>query len=149
MSDSTFTGNNSTSEGYGAGGILVDSGTRPSTAAPSTTTAASGSPAAIIDEANLSVTNSTFVDDTTPTYGGAIQNEAGTADITSSTFYDNEADFGGAGIWQQSGATLDISASILADSTSGQDRGEVSSTITDLGYNLDDDAVTPVHRRPG
>ncbi len=138
ITDSTFSGNTSTSEGYGGGAILVAGGTATIDGSTISDNRAIGEGGGIDNQGDLTVTNSTFSGDSTPNYGGAILNEVGAADVTNSTFSGNEADSAGGGIWQQSGATLDIGATILADSTAGSDCG-TNGTITDLGYNLDDD----------
>jgi YVTN family beta-propeller protein len=137
VSTTTFSGNNSTSGGYGGGAILVDGGTADIDTSTFSGNTAQGVGGGIFNQATLSVTNSTFAGNTTPSYGGAIINNPGTATITSSTFWGNSAGFGGAGLYNQSGDTLNVGADIVANSTGSDCLAQ--GAFTDLGYNLDDD----------
>jgi hypothetical protein len=80
----------------------------------------------VINDSTLS-SNSAGTDD-----GGGILNE-GTLDVVASTFSGNAAE-DGAGIFN--GASATVAASVVATSYGSADCG---GTITDAGYNLDDD----------
>jgi len=84
----------------------------------------------------LSVTNSTFSQNYAQT-GGAILSHQGTASVTESTFSGNTATVGGHSLQNVGPGTLTVAASVLADMLSGP---ECTGTITDGGYNIEDDA---------
>jgi hypothetical protein len=116
---------------------------------------------AIQNAGRLTVTNSTFVDNEAAVHGGAIANTATgtlavvnstfsansassggairndkTASIANSTFSENRAQFTGAAI--DNAGTLSMGATIIAASLNG---GNCGGTLTDEGYNLEDDAA--------
>ena len=82
----------------------------------------------------ITVTNSTFSENSASASGGGIFN-FGTLTVTNSTFSKNSAPQGG-GIDNPSTATL--RSTIVANSTSG---GDCSGTIGDGGYNIDTDGT--------
>ncbi|MGA3147679.1 MAG: choice-of-anchor Q domain-containing protein, partial [Acidimicrobiales bacterium] len=140
VTDTGFTGNSSTLGGYGAGGILVGYGSS-ATISGSTfsSNTAAGRAGGIFNLGTLTVANSTFVGNTTTTFGGGIESNAGTTTLTNSTLSGNSAAFGGGDVWNNSGSTMSIGATILANSSSsGEDCG-TNGSITDEGYNIDDD----------
>ena len=93
----------------------------------------------------VNISNSTLFGNTSALEGGgAIFSNSGAVAITNSTLSENAAPsgansalLGGGAVFSSSG-TVSVAASILADSTTG---GDCSGTITDLGYNLDDDGT--------
>ena len=92
----------------------------------------------------LTVFDSTFSLNSAATDGGAVDSADndgnGTATITSSTFSENYATTDGGSIdnADNSGSgTTSLGATILAGAPTG---GECSGTITDEGYNIDDDS---------
>ena len=138
VSTTTFSDNSSTSGGYGAGAILVGGGTahhrhqhllgqqrRRVWPVASSTRPPSRSPTAPSPATPR------------PATAGPSTNNPGTATITSSTFWGNSAGFGGAGLYNQSGSTLTVGPDIVADSTGSDCLAH--GTLTDSGYNLDDD----------
>jgi len=94
-----------------------------------------------IDEGPLTITNSSLSDNSANSKGGGVysDNEYGPVDapavLTNSTLSGNSATSDGGGI-SNDGGELSVAATIVANSTSGND---CSGTITDAGYNLDDD----------
>lgn len=112
VADSTFSGNQATQSSIGLGGAIEH--------------AASG---------NLTVTNSTFANNTAVGSGGGIfVGGTGTAIVTNSTFSGNSAGTGGSAIARISGGVT-IKNTILANSVTGSN---CSGTITNGGYNIDD-----------
>ena len=155
VTNSTFTNNTS-----GADGAAIDTGDNGGsgilTVADSTfsNNSATGNGGAMADggaidngdhngSGTLTVADSTFTDNWASADGGAIDDVdnsgTGSATVTSSTFSVNwaitdggavdNADNGGSG-------SLSLGASILSDAPY---HGECSGTVTDLGYNIDDD----------
>ena len=122
VADSTFAGNQATNGGaINNGDNAYDSGM------PGT----------------LTVSDSTFSLNSAATDGGAVDNAdndgTGTATITSSTFSENYAtDHGGSIDSTDNGGsgTTSIGATILAGAPTG---GECTGSVTDEGYNIDDD----------
>ncbi len=133
VTDSTVSGNTNT-VGYG-GGILNDSGgtltVTGSTLSGNTSDAYGGG---ILNDGILTVSNSTVVGNNGTGVGGGIDNQ-GTATVTNTTLSDNTAEFG-ANINNLD--TLKMGATIVADPVTGTDC-HGPGTLTDLGYNLDDD----------
>jgi hypothetical protein len=115
VTDSTISGN--TANGGSAGGIYNDEGT-------------------------LTVTDSTISGNKAPAatvpgggYVGGVDND-GTATLTDDTIAGNTAsETDGAGIYNNSPKTLTVGATIIANNTGGDCYG----TVTDKGYNIDDD----------
>ncbi len=139
VTGSTFSDNSATSGAAGAGAILVV-GTATIDSSTFSGNTAAGVAGAIDNQGNLTVTNSTFAGNSTSAIGGGILNNPGTASISNSTFWGNSAESDGAGVYNQVGNTLTLTATILADSSAGGDCG-TNGTITDGGYNLDDDGT--------
>ena len=128
VTNSTFSGNDG---GTNGGGIYNGFGT--STVMNS---AFSGNSAAMGGGISnwygtLTVTNSTFSGNTA-SYGGGIYS-TGTLNATNSTFSGNSAVFEGGGIYNYSGATMNVKNSIVANAPAG---GNCIGTITDGGGNL-------------
>jgi hypothetical protein len=122
VSDSTFSDNTaSSSGGQSDGGAIDNTGT-----------------------GTTAVTDSTFAGNTAGNDGGAIDNAdqggSGTTTVTSSTLWGNWAEnqWGndGTGTINNSSGTVDLAATILAAAPTG---GECTGTVTDEGYNIDDD----------
>jgi CSLREA domain-containing protein len=68
----------------------------------------------------MTVTNSTFTDNTATQYGGGIYNLNATLTVTNSTFFDNHADNSGGGIYNKFGASpgrLTVTNSTFADNS--------------------------------
>jgi hypothetical protein len=84
----------------------------------------------------LIVTNSTLSGNSA-NHGGAIYNDAeGTLIVTNSTLSGNSATYQGGGIYNNSDSVATAAATIVANSGSGMD---CVGSVTDGGYNLDDD----------
>jgi hypothetical protein len=88
----------------------------------------------ILNGGTLTVADTTLAENSTNADGGGIAN-GWQLDMANSTLSTNSAATGGA-IFND--GTLTVAATIVADSTSG---GECSGTLTDAGYNLDDDGT--------
>ncbi|HXQ62802.1 MAG TPA: right-handed parallel beta-helix repeat-containing protein, partial [Acidimicrobiales bacterium] len=126
---------NTNAVGYGGGIYNDSSGNLTVTASTlSDNTALSGYGGGILNDGTLVVTNSTLTGNASTGVGGGIDNQA-TATVTDSTLSDNSAQFGGN---LNNLGTLNIGTSIVADSVTGTDC-HGPGTLTDLGYNLDDD----------
>jgi hypothetical protein len=88
----------------------------------------------ILNEGMATIINSTLTDnDALVTNGGGILNYA-TLDVTDTTLWDNGAYDLGGGIFN--GGSASLAGTIVAGSRLGRD---CSGTVTDSGYNLDDD----------
>ncbi len=134
VSNSTIS-NNTDVDGYG-GGIMNDSSgmLTVTNSTLSDNTAVSGYGGGILNDGTVIVRNSTLTGNASTGVGGGIDNQA-TATITNSTLSDNSAQFGGN---LNNISTLKIGATLLAHSVTGTDC-HGPGTVTDLGYNLDDD----------
>jgi YVTN family beta-propeller protein len=112
VSDSTFSNN-----GADYGGAINNTGTGTNT-----------------------VTDSTFAGNMATYDGGGIDNAdqggSSTTTVTSSTFSVNWATTDGGAVDNNGSGSLAIGASILSNAPYG---GDCSGTVTDLGYNIDDD----------
>ncbi|HEY7948168.1 MAG TPA: choice-of-anchor Q domain-containing protein, partial [Acidimicrobiales bacterium] len=139
VTSSTLTGNNT---GNGSGGAVYnDGGTFTVTASTLTGNSAVDNAGGAIDNnsGTLTVTDST-INHNTAFYsadGGGIYN-AGSLALSNSTLSGNAAKFGGVGgnIFTSGPAT--VAATIVANSAAGRD---CFGTLTDDGYNLDDDST--------
>jgi hypothetical protein len=131
LTDSTVSGNTTSKI---CGGGIYNGGTMALTdSTVSGNTAPSGG--GIYNVRTMTLTDST-VSGNTAIDGGGIYNE-GTMTLTDSTVSGNTAIDGGVGGIDNVGSgPLNVGATIVAQSTSG---GACSGTITDLGYNIDDD----------
>jgi predicted outer membrane repeat protein len=89
-------------------------------------------------EGTLTVTNSTFSQNSATTSGGAIYSSEGTVRISNSTFGNNPENIGGGGALSNAGSTVLIQNSIVANGGNG---GNCAGTITSKGYNLSSDST--------
>jgi predicted outer membrane repeat protein len=88
----------------------------------------------ILNGGTLTVADTTLAGNSTNADGGGIAN-GWQLEMANSTLSANSAATGGAVF---NDGTLTVAATIVADSTSG---GDCSGTLTDTGYNLDDDGT--------
>jgi hypothetical protein len=85
----------------------------------------------------VTITNSTFANNSASQYGGGLYN-AGMVYINNSTFANNSASQYGGGLIN-SGGTVNIAQSIVANNTGGD--CFLLTSLTDQGYNLDSDGT--------
>lgn len=145
VADSTLSGNTAGSES-GGGGIWNDGGTV--TVTDSTLADNGGGNGGGISNGGgtVTVTDSTLADNDAYDgggVGGGIDNHGGTATVSGDTFAGNTSIAHGGGLFNS--GTLRASATIVAGSGSS---GDCGGSITDSGYNLDDDgtcAFTAAH----
>lgn len=152
ITDSTISGNT----GVGEGGIWNDGGTLTVTGSTiSGNNANGGNVGGINSSGTLTVTDSTISGNKAPTatvagggYVGGIDNH-GTATLTDDTIAGNTAsEPDGAGIYNNSGDTLKVGATIVANNIGGDTTGsDCYGPISDLGYNLTDDTTCGLTRR--
>ena len=129
--DSTFSGNSAT----GGGGGIINHYTL--TLAGSTFSGNSAMSGGAINnqpDSPLTVTNSTFAGNSAVSFGGGINN-FGSLMVTNSTFSGNAAPIGGGGVYNDSGGTVTLLNTIVANSPSG---GNCNGAITNSGNNIDD-----------
>ncbi len=88
----------------------------------------------IDNSANLAINNSTFSGNSAANFGGGIYSY-GTLTISNSTISGSSANSGG-GIYNQSGSTVALQNSIVANNLSG---GNCHGSMTSNGYNLSSD----------
>ncbi len=131
VSNSTFTGNSS---GLG-GGISTGQFTNLIVASSTFSGNSTGEGGAISASGSLTITNSTFVNNSAQFDGGAIHHD-GTLFMLNGTFSSNTAPTGGA-ISGDAPATL--KNTLLVSNGGGDCVAGKSNPITDGGYNLDDD----------
>ncbi len=132
VTDSTFSGNSSS-----AGGAIDNVATLHVTGS----TFSDNSGLAINNDysGNLTLSDSTLSNNS-GYFGGAIENNFGAVlTVTDSTLSGNSAGCCGGGIGNFNGATVNLGATIVANSTAGGDCSLGGGTFNDLGYNLDDD----------
>jgi YVTN family beta-propeller protein len=142
VTDSTVSGN-SASDGAG----IYSNGTLATVSDSTVSDNAASQDGGGIDSvgtASLTVTDSTFSLNSATSDGGAVDNAdnggSGTATITSSTFSENYASTDGGSIDNGDNGgtgTTNLGATILSGAPTG---GECSGTVTDEGYNIDDDS---------
>lgn len=87
----------------------------------------------------LAVTDSTFSHNSSDYNvggGGALLNDTGTADVTESTLSENRTSKHGAGDITNEAGTVSVAGTVVA---TGGSEGDCSGSVTDAGYNLDDD----------
>jgi CSLREA domain-containing protein len=131
INDSIFTNNII----YYAGVIILNYGTASIAGSIFANNASRGeSGGAITNNGTLTVTNSTFFDNSVPSEGGAIVS-GGTATVTNSTIYGNSAGNGG-GVYV-TGGSFSLVNSIVAGNANSNCAG---SPVTNGGYNISDDA---------
>lgn len=125
------TGDNSGGGIYGHGGSLTITD---STLSGNTAIGDGGAIESVKDA--VTITDSTLSGNKA-TAGGGMANDHGTDTITSTTFSGNNAEHSGdGGSIDSAGGTLNVAATIVTNTTVGSD---CSGTITDVGYNLDND----------
>ncbi len=136
ITTSTFSGNMASGGTRGGGGIYNYD-------APLTVTKSvfSGNSASALDGGGIgdfngddTIVNCTFSDNSAAD-GGGLYTAAASLTLNNGTFSGNSATSGG-GIYSNAAASLTLTNSIVADSTSG---GDCGGTTTDGGYNIADD----------
>ncbi len=158
----TVTGSTFTNDTHYYGGAITNNGGTMTVTDSTFSDNSSSSGGAIDNLATLHVTGSTFTDnsglainndysgnltlsdstlsDNSGYFGGAIENNFGAVlTVTDSTLSGNSAGCCGGGIGNFNGATVNLGATIVANSTAGGDCSLGGGTFNDLGYNLDDD----------
>ena len=143
VTDSTVTGNSSSSGG--GGGIDNGSQLTITDSTVSDNTAASGDGGGIITAGELTVNDSTVAANSAPQgQGGGIWNDSGTfiVALTASTVADNSAPTGGniyntIGVGGRVSGTVSATGTIVADSPAGGNCA--GAPVTDDGYNVDND----------
>ena len=90
----------------------------------------------IYNNGTVTITNSTFSDNSAQSVGGAMFNDKGTMRVTNSTMSNNSA-FSGGGILNL--GTMEIGNTILKTGASGGNILNQSGTVTSLGYSLSND----------
>jgi YVTN family beta-propeller protein len=153
VTDSTFSGNlatndggaidngdNSDNNGDVGGSVTVSDSTFSDNTASSNGGASDGGAIDNDGIGTTTVADSTFAGNTAGHDGGAIDNAdvggSGTVTITSSTLWGNWAGSAGGSIDNPGAGDAVLAATILAAAPTG---GECSGTVTDGGYNIDDD----------
>ena len=135
LSDNAATGGTNTG---GGGGILNDGNATVTDTTISHNSAADGG-GGISNAAILSVTDSTLSDNNAGPAGGGIYNFGIRLTVTHATLSHNTAPAGeGSGIYTRNGAVT-LVATIVANSKGGLGCHVSTGTLTDGGYNLDDD----------
>lgn len=136
ITTSTFSGNMASGGTRGGGGIYNYD-------APLTVTKSvfSGNSASALDGGGIgdfngddTIVNCTFSDNSAAD-GGGLYTAAASLTLNNGTFSGNSATSGG-GIYSNAAASLTLTNSVVADSTSG---GDCGGTTTDGGYNIADD----------
>ena len=79
---------------------------------------------AIYNYSTVTVADSTFTNNTVNNYGGVIHNDHGTVTVTNSTFNNNTAKYGGGAIMNYYG-TLTVTGSTFTNNTSNNDGGAI------------------------
>src|SRR5450755_4512490 len=130
----TFTNNSSPATTGTSGGAIDSSGTL--TVDTSTFTGNSAQEGGgVFNQASLTITNSTFYNNTGGTNGGGAVENFGTTTLKQSTFSGNTSPYG-ANIFNYTGFKLSMSMDIVAGGLVGSNCGG-QAPITDLGYNID------------
>jgi predicted outer membrane repeat protein len=89
-----------------------------------------------LDSDNIYIGNSTFSGNTASDTGGGIHNTAGTVDVTNVTLAENGAAIGG-GLYNENFERVNLTNTIIADSTSGNDCAtEAGTTVFDRLFNM-------------
>jgi len=132
VTDSTLVGNSANDRG---GGIFNDPGSTATVDASTLSDDNADDGGGIYNEGTMTVTDGTLSGNSAAgdDGGGGILNY-GLLDVTASTLSENDASDMGGGIFN--GGRTSMAATVVADS--GQ-AGDCSGSITDAGYNLDDD----------
>jgi hypothetical protein len=136
ISNSTFSGNRTTA-GSG-GGSAIDNGSVLTVTNSTFFNNTSGGSGTIGNgNGTVNITNSTFFSNSVAIQGGGIYAYGGTVNVVNNTFSGNNATTAGGSIFNES-ALVTLYNTIVANSTSG---GNCSGTITNGGYNLDSGAT--------
>ncbi|MBN8866534.1 MAG: Ig-like domain repeat protein [Solirubrobacterales bacterium] len=135
--DSTFAGNTTSSVG---GGAIISFGTTTviRSAVINNSGPINGGGINIQPNGTLTLSSSTVANNTSGTLGGGISN-LGTLNVFSSTIADNTGSGGSAIATGNENVTL--AASIIASLVPGSTCSPANASITDAGYNLDDDGT--------
>ncbi len=132
VTNSTIADNSGNDDG---GGIFSNNMLTVTNSTISGNSVSPGAGGGIYDYGTAIVTNSTITDNNASLLGGGIFSSSdATLTVTNSTISGNSASDGGGGIYNDSGP-LTLTATIVANSMSGDCYG----SITDGGYDLDDD----------
>jgi hypothetical protein len=133
--------NGNTSSSFGGGGLLNEGGTVTITNSTFSNNSASNGGGLFNNSGKVSITNSTFSNNSASN-GGGLFNNIGTVSITNSTFANNSAPSGyGGGLFNNIGSTVNLAQSIVANNTAtnGANCNNYNGTINDGGYNLSND----------
>jgi CSLREA domain-containing protein len=146
ITHSTFTGNSA----EGAGGVYnLNAGAGVATANIANSTFAGNSATVYTgggvsnNAGTLTITNSTFVDNSAASGGGGIFNDEGTLTITNSTVAGNRATGFGSGVYNEYGATLHLRNTIIAYSPSGADCKNLGTLATNTRNLIEDGECSP------
>jgi hypothetical protein len=141
VTNTTFSGN---SAPIGQGGAIYNFGSLVVTNSTFSGNSDEFGGGALANAATAQVTNTTFSHNSTQGLGGAIYN-TGSLTVTSSTLAGNTAPttagYGGGGIYNNFEQTTLENTIIVGSGASGKDCLVGDGTITDHGYNLDDDGT--------
>jgi hypothetical protein len=129
VSDSTLAANSAV-----AGGGIYIGGTADVVNSTFFNNSASGGGGGIYNASTATITDSTFASNNAAHGGGGAIDNDGTLAVGASTLSGNTTTGAGGALLNDGG--LSLAASIVANSSSGQN---CSGSITDAGYNLDDD----------
>lgn len=117
---SELTLQNGLGTGTGGGAIFINLGDVTISDSTFTNNTSDGDGGAIYNQSGtLSVINSTFSNNSATNFGGGIMIEGGTVTVINSTISENSANTNGGGIYNQ--GVLHLKNTILANSTSGED----------------------------
>ncbi len=142
ISDSTMSGNSAgidggaIENGGGAGGGVGTVTISDSTVSDNT---ASGNGGGIENGGTLTVSDSTISGNSDTGGGGAIFTIGGTVNVSHSTLSGNKNEETYYGIIQDNCCTVNLTSTIVANSTGSDCAGFVAVPVTDYGYNLADD----------
>jgi CSLREA domain-containing protein len=130
--------------GDSGGGLFNNLGTVTITNSTFTNNTAEGDAGGLFNNlGTVTITNSTFSDNTADFDGGGLYNNVGTVMITNSTFSNNTADFSGGGLFNNSG-TVTITSSTFSDNSSEADGGglrNTSGTVTITNSTFSDNTA--------
>lgn len=132
IASSTFT--NNTALIYGGGALLNAAGTMTVTGSTFVNNSGPGG-GAIDNDATLSIDDSTFNGNTAGNNGGGAIVNFGTTSVDQSTFYGNSATYGST-VLNYTGFSLSFAMSVIANGLGGGNCGG-EAAITDGGYNID------------
>ena len=134
VSHVTFSGNSASANG---GGMYNHNNSSPSVSHVtfSGNSAFGGGGGMYNSNGSPSVSHVTFSGNSA-SFGGGMYNNSGSPSVSHVTFSDNSASFFGGGMYNNSSSSLTLTNTIIANSTSGGDCINNSSTVTDGGHNL-------------